>query len=531
MNADGYLSGPDWSILEPATVLGRPVQVWKERPRHILDLLDLAPDRDDLAFLVAGEQRYTFVEFKAAIERAAEAFAELGVQRGEAVLIVLYNCPEMLLAQWGLFRLGAVPVFGNRWWSEAELAEVIERIRPALIVTDMRAAGAPVIGPSAMTGWWSRPAPARTLADPRNDGNEDDVAMIVFTAGSTGAPKGVQQSHRVVVWSLQTIHVMSGGRPQLAESPAEQKVILMTTPMFHNGAIVTGIAALIDGSRLVLLRGRFDAAEVLRLIEAERVTNWQAVPTMFSRFLQHPDFAKHDLSSFVAPATGGTFVPGALLEAVKRQLPHATARFTVGYGMTEGSFLTMSTLAVMDATRGSVGKPIPGAEVKIDQPDATGQGELLGRSGGIMIGYFGAEQQPIDADGWYHTGDLGRIDDEGYVYVTGRVKDMIIRGGENIACNHVEDALLEHPDVLEASVVGYPDAEFGEAVGAFVRLREDSTLEQSELATFARSKLAYFCVPSRWRFVRDPLPVLATGKVDKLTLAKQIATPDEQANA
>ena len=142
-----------------------------------------------------------------------------------------------------------------------------------------------------------------------------------------------------------------------------------------------------------------------------------------------------------------------------------------------------------------------------------------------MIGYYGTDDQPIDSDGWYHSGDLGRIDDDGYVFVTGRVKDMIIRGGENIACSHVEGALLDHQDVLEVAVTGYPDREFGEQVGAVVRLRQGSPVSQDDLALFARGKIAYFCVPTRWVFVSEPLPVLPTGKVDKVLLKRKLAEP------
>lgn len=519
-----YLSTPAWSELVVEPVLGRPTLVWRERPRHVLDLLDLAPDDQHLELFVQGDRRISFGGFRQGVNSAARSFAGLGVSPGNPVLLLLFNSPEVLLAQWGLWRCGAVPVFGNRWWSESEVDEVIDRVRPGLIVTDMPLSQATLrrakaIDPVSMQGWLEDDGDA-VIPDPRDHSQEDDRALVVFTAGSTGAPKGVQLSHRNLIWSQQTIHNMRGGRPPIPASPGEQKVTLLTTPMFHNGAIVTGISALIDGNRIVMLMGKFVPEEVLCLIEQERVTAWQAVPTMFRRVLQHPDIATRDLSSLVAPSSGGMHVPEALMDLLDQKLPQAGPNLVVGYGMTEMSFLTMATRAQMKERPGTVGRPMPGVEMRVDSPDSHGQAELLGRSGALMIGYLGTTEQPIDAEGWYHTGDLGRIDAEGFVHVTGRVKDMIIRGGENIASAYVESALSDHPDVLEAAVCGYPDEQLGEAVGAVVRIRPGSGLLASELASYARSKLAYFSVPSRWIIQSDPLPVLATGKIDKVKLSE-----------
>lgn len=526
MNSESYLSTPAWSELTVEQVLGRPTHVWRERPRHVLDLLDLAPDNEGLDLFVQGERRISFYGFRNGVEAAARSFTDLGASRGDPVLLLLFNSPEVLLAQWGLWRCGAVPVFGNRWWSESEVAQIIERVEPKFVVTDMpldqeTLRQSPTVDPARMEAWWEESGDA-AIPDPRDDAQEDDLALIVFTAGSTGAPKGVQLSHRNLVWSQQTIHNMRGGRPPIPESPGEQKVTLMTTPMFHNGAIVTGISALIDGNRMVMLKGKFIPEEVLCLIEQERVTAWQAVPTMFRRVLQHPDIETRDLSSLVAPSSGGMHVPESLMEMIDQKLPQAGPNLVVGYGMTEMSFLTMATRAQMKERPGTVGRPIPGVEMSVDSSDSDGYGELLGRSGALMIGYFQAAEQPIDAQGWYHTGDLGRIDPDGFVYMTGRVKDMIIRGGENISSVHVESALIEHPDVLEAAVCGYPDEQLGEAVGAVVRIRPGSDLSWSDMAGHARSKLAYFSVPSRWIIQTDALPVLATGKIDKVKLAERL---------
>ena len=528
MTVAQYLSTPAWRELVPEFVLGRPNMVWRERPRHVLDLLELSVGQPDHDLMVHGDRRISFDVFRNSVDSGAAELARLGVRAEDRVLIVLYNCTESLLAQWASWRVGAVPVLGNRWWSERELSEVIDRVNPRLVVTDMPLPATSTgalkrITPELLSTWWTLPAPDVDVRVDRDAVDEDAVALIVFTAGSTGVPKGVQQSHRNLVWTQQTIHIMRGGRPSAPTSPAAQKVTLMTTPMFHNGGVVSGLTALLDGNRIVIPRGRFNAEEVLNLIQKERVTSWQAVPTMFNRMMRHPDFARYDLSSLVGPSTGGTVVTKQLSDEIRKKLPHAANTFATGYGMTEMSYLTMASSAMIDQKPGTVGKPIPGVELKIDKPDKSGEGEILGRAGILMVGYFKSDEQPIDAEGWYHTGDLGRIDQDGFVYVTGRLKDMVIRGGENISCPHVEFALLAHPDVLEVAVVGYPDEEFGEALAAIVYPRPGAPLPEEELSTFARSKLAYFEVPSRWIFRKEPLPVLPTGKIDKRSLSRDLA--------
>lgn len=522
MGEDVYLNGLEWREIVRESVRDRPTLVWRKRLRHVLDLLDLAPETAGLDLFVQGDRRISFAGFRQSIEAAAAELARRGIRRDDHILISLYNAPEVLLIQWAAWRLGAIPVFGNRWWTETELAEVAERVEPALIATDMPTRdGRPIIGPAEIEGWWNLSI-AEGPPDPRDHGDEDDLAIIVFTAGSTGVPKGVQLSHRNLIWTQQTFHIMQGGRPPSPRTPSEQKVTLMTTPMFHNGAIVTGLAALMDGNRMVMLRGKFQSDEVMRLIEQERVTAWQAVPTMYSRVLKHPDFERYDLSSLVAPSSGGMVVQPHLIADIASKLPHAAANFAVGYGMTENAFLTIATMAQLRERPGTVGKPIPTAELRIDSPDSQGNGEICGRTGALMIGYFGVENQPIDAEGWYHSGDLGRIDEDGYLYITGRLKDMVIRGGENISCTHVEAALMEHPDLLEAAVAGYPDEELGESLAAFVRAKPGSSLNEADLVAFARSRLAYFSVPSRWVMLEEPLPVVATGKVDKVSLVRTL---------
>jgi long-chain acyl-CoA synthetase len=276
----------------------------------------------------------------------------------------------------------------------------------------------------------------------------------------------------------------------------------------------------LTGGTLVFLEGRFDAAEVLATIERERVRVWGGVPTMLTRVLDHPDRPKRDLSSLATITIAGTYVPMDLIERVRVELPSARRSAGTIYGMTEaGGTLTSVAGAAMEERPGTVGRTLPTVELRIAEPDDEGIGEIQAMSPALMDGYWNDTSEfPFTDDGWLRTGDLGRFDHEGFLFVLGRSKDVIIRGGENIACPNVEQALASHPAVAEAAVVGLPDPDLGEVVGAAIVLRDDATVTAAELAEHVAARLAYFEVPSRWWF-RDELPANATGKVLKRLIA------------
>lgn len=525
----GYMTDPTWAQTHLEVVGGRPLRVFTKRPRRIVDLLHLAAASPELDLLVRGDQRVVFDDFVRATASAAEAFAARGVGPGDRVMVVLYNSCEFLLAQWATWRLGAVPVLGNRWWSSREMATAMSVIRPTLVITDAAfddsvLAGIPVVHPDELAGCWTTSAPA-DVVDPRP--SEDDIALILFTAGSTGEPKGVQLSHRALVATQQTLHAMRGQRPATPSSPEAQSVALMTTPMFHLGGVTAGISALLDGNRIVMLRGRFDPLEVLAVIQHERVTSWNAVPTVYQRVMEHPRFEEFDLSSFAAPSTGGTMVPPRLLVRAREKFPAALTGISVGWGMTEAAFLTIANGTEIATRPGTVGRAIPNVELAIDEPDDDGEGELLARSATLMLGYLDSMLQPITADGWFHTGDVGHIDHEGYAYITGRMKDIVIRGGENIACPHVQDVLAEHPGVAEIVVFAVPHPDYGEELAAVVS-RRDASATVAGLTAFGRERLAHFEVPTRWLLIDEQLPTLPTGKVDKVSLRSRLIDADSE---
>ncbi|MFZ2177656.1 MAG: fatty acid--CoA ligase family protein, partial [Rhodococcus sp. (in: high G+C Gram-positive bacteria)] len=297
-------------------------------------------------------------------------------------------------------------------------------------------------------------------------------------------------------------------------------VTLVCTPLFHIGGVSSVLTNLILGGRLVLTVGKFDAGEILRLIEAERVQSWGGVPTMAVRVLEHPDFDSHDLSSLRSFPLGGAPLPATLLQRMTAKLPQLKKRGLANtWGMTEtGGFMTVAGNADLEARPGTVGRPYPVVELRIGDPDAGGSGEVLVRAPTVMLGYLGIDDGTVDDEGWLHTGDLGHVDDEGYLYLDGRSKDIVIRGGENIACAHVEQGLLSHPSVVEAAVFGVPHDDLGEELAAVVVHRAGEPVDAQALREHCKDTLAYFELPSLWQIGDTPLPTLAGEKADKKSI-------------
>jgi acyl-CoA synthetase (AMP-forming)/AMP-acid ligase II len=496
---------------------GVPFRMYAERPHRIEHLLAFAGRWGARPHIVQGERVLTFEDLRRTISAKAQDLIRLGAGPGERVALMGWNNADYVVNFWAVLAIGAVPVLFNTWWSEAEVADALELLRPVLSLADLRATA------KMPSGWararWETDPEAGTAGSDEDaigtgpSGSENEPAVIIFTSGTAGRPKAVVLSHRALLSNLQMLlHVTRKLPHQLSDTSAD--VVLHTGPLFHIGGAQGMMRGLTVGNTLVLPRGRFDPAEALALIEQWKVTRWAAVPTMVSRLLEHPDVHQRSLRSLRAITLGGAPLHVELQQRIRTGLPGVTLRIATGYGLSEngGQATAASDTDTIDRP-GTSGRPMPLAEIKIGDRLGNPDGEIFIRAPTQMSGYYGSTTSPIDDDGWLSTGDLGRQDEAGYIWITGRSKDLIIRGGENIAPAAVEQALVAAPGVRDAIVFGLPHPDLGEEVAAVVVV--DDMDVSAGVEAHVRSRVASFAVPTWWRFQTEGLPVNPTGKVDK----------------
>ena len=497
-----------------------PFLVYQQRRRRLTELLEDAARWADRDHLVQGRRRVTFAAMTAASDRVAAHLAARGLGPGDRLLLLAANSPEWVISLWAGLRLAW-------WWRRATgggaptIAHVSSsRLPPSSSRTPTARP------PPAGTGAGAFPAvvpvtdirAAQSTPPPsipeRPTGGEDDPALIIFTACTTGLAKAAVLAHRSVIANLQNLLVVSKRLPHQLPGDRPPEVILQSGPLFHIGGVQSLLLALLGGNTMVFLEGRFDSGQVLDLIERERVSIWGAVPTMAIRVLTDPTLPGRDLSAEWSISLGGSPVTPELSDRLRAAFSAVRRGVSTIYGMTEaGGTVAAASGALMAEHPQTAGRPLPVVEMRIAEPDEAGTGEIIVRTPSQMLGYWGEDvPEVIDADGWLHTGDLGRIDD-GLLYVTGRAKDVIIRGGENIAAPRVEEVLHQHPAVAAVAVVGLPDADLGEIVDAIVQLRAAATA--AELTAFAAARLGRFQVPARWRLQEEALPMTDTGKIAK----------------
>ncbi len=499
---------------------GVPYRMYDERPRRVEQLLAFADRWGSRSHVIQGGRELSFAELRRAAAAKAAWLADAGVVPQQYVLILGWNSPEWIINFWACMQIGAVPVLANAWWSEAEVTEALDLLRPALVLAD--AHGTAKVPSGWRPGRWETdPAasgPWATCSQPTDpDPDEEQPAAVIFTSGTSGRPKAVVLSHRSLLAGLHMLLHVSRRLPQQTDETSDDTG-LHTGPLFHIGGIQTLLRAITVGGTLVMPSGRFDPGEALMLIERYQISRWSAVPTMVSRLLEHPDVTTRDLRSLRSVTVGGAPVHAELLERIRTGLPGADARVPTGYGLTENGGQATAASGRDTAERpGSSGRPLPCVELRFLARPGLPDGEVLVRSPTQMSGYLGSEDSPIDDEGWLHTGDLGHLDDAGHLWITGRSKDLIIRGGENIAPAAVERALAGIPGVADAAVIGVPHADLGEEVMAFV-VTADDALTPAGLALALRDTVASFAVPSRWHLQREPLPTNHAHKVDKQAL-------------
>jgi long-chain acyl-CoA synthetase len=500
-----------------------PSFVYQDRPRSIIAAIAEARRWAHRPFIRHGSRTVTFAEHEAMVCHFAEFLQANGVRSGDRVGIYSANNPEWVAMFFAIIAIGGIAVPFNGWWSADEVQNACAVTSPALIIVDEpRATRAPAdVAHLRPPAFEAGELPLRNeLSAVPGQHDEDAPAVILFTAGTTSFPKGAILSHRALVANLQTLLTVSRKLPHQISDDNSPSVALVGLPLFHIGAIQLILVPLMTGSEIIFLEGRFEAGDVLSLIETRGVTMFSGVPTMMERLLAHQDISRRDLRTLRTVVLGGAPVDDQLLARVRTAFPGTVRGVGQTYGLTEaGGVVSTGVGADIAKHPGSSGRLAPVVEVRVDNPDSNGNGELLFRSPAAMDGYWGVPgDDTVSPDGWVRTGDLGHVDHEGFLYVTGRAKDVIIRGGENVAAARVESVLRAHPAVREVAVIGLPDPELGEIVAAIVELRGPHRPTAAELESFAAESLARFAVPARWWIRSQPLPVNDAGKIVKRRL-------------
>ncbi len=488
---------------------------------------EMTPDRTALVF---GDRTWTYRSWNAEVQQVRHALRDAGVHAGDRVATVTFNEPEFLTLAFACWQSGVILVPLNFRLTGPELAFMLRDAGvhallcgPDFLGTiDGIRGGVPVrryvsLGPApGWTAWddWIGRMPAAGWPHAVRD---DEVALIMYTSGTTGLPKGAMLTHANILWN--NINAMH------AFATADDERVLVCAPLFHIGGLnVVTLLAVQRGGTVHLMRS-FDAKGVLDAIERYRIHSMFGVPAMFLFMSQQPDFSRRDLSSLTLLICGGAPVPEALIETWGRR----GVDFVQGYGLTETSpFCTLLPRADLKRKVGSAGVAPMFTEVRLvdaeNRPVPLGErGEIAVRGPNVMKGYWNrseATAEAIDAEGWFHTGDIGRQDDEGYFYVLDRKKDMVITGGENVYPAEVESVLYEVPEVAEAGVIGLPDEKWGERVVAVVVRKPGASLSAEDIVAFACGRLARYKVPRQVEFVAA-LPRNAQGKVLKRVLREQ----------
>ena len=550
--ASERLTGPggDFEIIE-TEVLGNIVRDFKNRPNSIREIWLSTAQHTDTTYLVYEGERISYREAHRQVNSVAGWLFEQGVRPGDRVAIAMRNYPEWMLIYWACVSVGVTVIGMNAWWTPPEMAYGINDAQPKLIFADAerlsRIIGNPDIqNAPGMIGVRSD-ALAPGVVDwadiiredrdlPSVEIDPDSDACIFYTSGTTGFPKGAQLTHRGCVANLinmqfaavsSTLAVQAATGVAPPQNPPKP-VSLITTPLFHvtanNCAAYRATAA---GGTIVLMY-RWEAGEALRLIERERITSISGVPVIGRELINHPDFETTDTSSLLTINGGGAPVPPDQVQKLEDRIK--TARPGTGYGMTEtcGVITSIAGDFLVDKPD-TVGPALPNFEVRCVDDNGrdvpVGElGEIWVRGSSVIKGYINRPDATAEAitDGWLHTGDIGRLDEYGFIFLVDRKKDMLLRGGENVYCAEVEAAIYHHPAVAECCVFGVPDERLGEEVGVALYLKPGESVNKDELQAFCASRLAKYKIPTHLWICETPFPRNASGKFLKREVKERL---------
>jgi len=491
--------------------------------------------------IVAGDERLTFADLDHWSERLAQALIRRGIRKGDRIGIAMRNCPSWVVSYMAILKAGGIATLLNGWWQPHELDHALALVEPALVIADdprAKRIEATARGVEQVVLPIEQPlehALAPLLGEETGEAElpevaPEDEATILFTSGSTGESKGALSTHRAVttgVYAYATgLMVLLGLLTEENRAPGSPPRTLINVPLFH----VTGeVPVMLNSfviSRTMVMMPKWDATEALRLIEKERISYFVGVPTMSLELMNHPDRHKYDLSSLTDIAAGGAPRPVSHVERLAKEFPNSQP--ALGYGLTETNAVGCSNFWGNYAAKpSSTGRPQkPFVELAIlgagDARLPPGErGEIAIRSAANILCYWRnpeATEALFTADGYVRTGDIGYVDEDGYLFIVDRKKDIIIRGGENIASAEVEAEIYAHPAVAEVAVFGAPDERLGEVPVAVLHLHEGNALGEEELRAFLEQRIAGFKIPERIVFADEPLPKLGTGKIDRVAI-------------
>ena len=551
LEANAAVTGPGQIFeLIDAEVRGVKMKVFKNAPAHLGQLFAGARGHGDKPFLVYENETYTFAQASDRIDALASLLVNTyGVKKGDRVAVAMRNFPEWVMSFAAIISVGAINVSMNSWWTEDEMDFALEDSGASVLICDQQrfdigAASCVKKNVKVLVVRAEKPLPSGVdkwedvlpLGDkhPGADISPDDDATNLYTSGTTGRPKGEGSTHRAIISSIMAfsarnnVFLMSGTKLKEVDGPEVPTSFILIVPLFHvTGCVPVMMSCFVAGLKLAIMY-KWDPEKALEMIEREQITNFVGVPTQSWDLVNSPAFSKYDTSSLRAVGGGGAPSPASLVGKVQDKVKNGNPQ--LGYGMTEtnafGPAITGSDYLSHPTSTGRATWPML-VEVRDEnlKPVPTGQSGEIWFFGPMLIrGYWNRPDATAETivDGWLRSGDLGRLDADGYVYVEDRVKDMILRAGENVYGAEVESAIYEHPAVHEAAVFGVPHERLGEEVGVAILPNDGMTLTPEELWAFLDAKIAKFKIPTQVVIMTEPLPRNAAGKFLKRELQQRV---------